>query len=251
MGFLEDLWDGIKDMIEEAPDFFSDMKECGDELHEILTDGVKEIIVKGNLDWETSREIREKATSKVGVAKQVHKEKSEQVQKLISDTQQRIDARYQREVKLIEALASSQYRPPNIDQRISDIENYAPKVQLDNFDKVANAIFNSIFGHAISRKEAEDALYNAEQYENFINQKMVELNIVEENLTHLNALLDEEDSLLDSIEAALNKNGSFAHAVIRDQLINLLSTQIYDNQMNITSGYQICISNIKSLCAHL
>lgn len=249
--FFEDLFDGIKDMVEEFPDFASDMAELGDELGDILTEGTKEILFKGNLEWESSREIRERATSKIHHAKQRYKQKSEQVQRLIEQVQQRIVVRYRQEIILIEALSPTQDPYPIIVQKLPSIDQYTPQIEIDNFDKIANLLFNSVFGHSIAHEEAEDALCEANHFEDLVNEKLILLNRIEENLILLHHLMDEEDDLLGIIREALKKGKRFNHDLIRQELISLLSAHVFDSKMSISSGYQVCLENIRNFCKHL
>lgn len=249
--FLDDILEDVSDAIGEFSEFTSVVAGLGDEFGEIMTDGTKEILVEGNLDWKSSYEIREDASSKISDAKNRYAEKAKQVEANIKSTQQRIDKRYHREVSLINSLSSTQYAPLMIDPELPSIDGHIPSIQLDNFDKVANFLFNGIFGHSSSRESAEEALYEAGKFEALSNEKIRLLNRLEENLLLLNQLMDEEDHLLDIIQNALSQQLPFNHSEIRQQLISLLSTQIFDSKMNIASSYHICLNNIKNFCKYL
>ena len=66
----DDISTSIELMAEEFPSFQQDMRDIKNDFQEITTDGVKEIVIKGNDNYKTSSELRDEANSIIHNASQ-------------------------------------------------------------------------------------------------------------------------------------------------------------------------------------
>lgn len=195
---------------------------------------------------KTSKHLLKEASHTVDDACCLWWNRVAQTDALLQSTRQRLCSRYDRELALIQDLNPARYQPQTLPQSPPALGIRVP--DADVFDRYASDLLSGILGDGFSRIWAQDILEKARAFERQVYQRLPVLNQLNANLVFLNCLLDEEDALLDLIQETLERRSAFDHSQIREQLLALLSAQLFDSKMNVSSVYQTCLQQIRKSC---
>ena len=222
--------------------------DAKEEAKEIMTDGVVEMVFKGNEDYQTSFEKREKADRIIQQERSKYNRACEQVNQEIAALNAHIEESQRRKRKLLQGIRSKLFVQSTGISGIFQNNFSAPEMQFQGFLDMA---FDSLLGKtsADARKESADAyLEDARDYRVQVSRKIAELHSVSAKIACVETVLTEERTLLDGLEKSLAVNRSLEYAQIARKLQVLVSTYIIEQTGNPNSVYQKTLDELKTLC---
>lgn len=222
--------------------------DAREEAKEIMTDGVVEMVFKGNEDYQTSFEKREKADRIIQQERSKYNRACEQVNQEIAALNAHIEESQRRKRKLLQGIRSKLSVQSIGISGIFQNNFSVPEMQFQGFLDMA---FDSLLGKtsADARKESADAyLEDARDYRVQVSGKIAELHSVSAKIACVETILTEERTLLDGLEKSLAVNRSLEYAQIARKLQVLVSTYIIEQTGNPNSVYQKTLDELKTLC---
>jgi hypothetical protein len=281
MGFLKELFETAKYIVDIT-------KETKEEIGEILTDGFKEIVIKGNNDYKTSHEKRDEAYNIVYNAES----KYERVYKDVSNTYEKVSNLLKEhhsykvnlygEIKQVQAPLINEYinKLDNIKRTTKAKEGKLSFTDVSFLSNIGSNIMpmsqnNLDFfrGSILRRKRVEEAnglLEDARTIRAEINAECEKLNRVKSNLQLVNKTIEEERSLIERFvkpykDKIMNMgeildHGNFTNENVIDieNSINILmllektlTTQFLQDEAKITNQYQLLTKKLRDLESQL
>lgn len=219
-----------------------------EDLHETMVDGSVEILIKGNTDYKTSFEKREEADRMVSKEKARYKAVCDKVNEEIKNLNNHIAVNRARKEKILSSLAPYAYNGGSVGYVSGN--TYSPSMHIDG---LMEAMFNTSFGKSSmqARKEAADNyLEDARDYQVQVSSKIAELHRAEAKIYTVEAILQEEDELLNALENADSIKRSENSRKLYSYLKTLLEEYIVDQTGNPNGIYTQTLKELKQLCSY-
>lgn len=229
------IFDLFKDIADET-------KQFKDEMQEILTDGFKETVIKGNSNYKTSYEKIDEADSIKNSAKERLDRRQVEVQNYYDETNHKLDNHFSYKQYIMDHYIKKsqrvikEYLNFNIDSRIIDkdiiqgMQNYSASFNTVKIDSALAEMCNSfrstfnlsygslssIFAQKSRVESANKYLEEAQEYKERINAQIAQLDFIKEKLRLIQKMIDEEvyllnkfllklDELIKNIEGCMEK----------------------------------------------
>jgi hypothetical protein len=223
MGFLRDFYDSVKQLADIN-------KQFGDEMRELITDGFKEIVIKGNSDYNTSYEKNDYTDEIISRASKKIDEVLDDVKKYYDETNS-IIAEHNDYKKNIVGAALEKYHIFTIDFAQIKVEipqNYSPVINsintiamsfssvtlLSNIGNVIpgfsmlNPLGGSIINAFAQRNRVAVAnihLAEAEEYRSKTELQIELLYDLKTRIAYIRNVIADERNVLDKLIAQLQK----------------------------------------------
>jgi hypothetical protein len=268
MGFFSELFD-------LAEELGTIIKEGGEELGEILTDGFKEMVIEGNSNYQTSFEKRDSANSIISSADSRLKRISNEVTDYYEETKRIVERHFNDKSEMLNKILPEQKRIINNFVKFNGIKTDYTNSAFQfgsaiSTGLIASSIVNPIsttsiifstelsflaklnpitFGLGIGlmafsqRQRVEAAngyLEDARTYRSETDVKIAELETIRCKLTLIRNKVQEEKEILDNLIAKLKR------------IVNSLSTSMSNgsNKNKIETSLQIANLINKSITTH-
>ena len=252
MSFFVELIDSISLMSEEIPQFCNDMRECKEDIQEIMTDGVKEIIIENNDNYKTSSELRGEAVSTIHAA-------DKKLAEAQAKTKELVDQLYNENTRLLErrSMVLHQYDPAapalkELHQKAFDPGLSQPTLSWSRDDEYLLLGIRSM-PEFLARYDRVNAskkyLSDAQDYSVQADGEVARLIGIQNMVSIVLSSLKEEIALLDTIKSLSLKTGSPEQAQIRYQLRVIMTENFLSPTCERSAAYQKAIHELTSLCA--
>lgn len=256
---------GIRDFLEDVFYFTTDMTkavgelgvglakvviEGSSEFGEIMTDGVKEMVIKGNLDYKTSFEKKDLA-SEINYNARYRLEDAEKgLKEKIYEVDNEILNNHEYKKKLLiklEEKINNNYIQNNLSKDI-----YINKLYDINFHKKLEftlAAKVGLLGKKVRRDIADDYLNDAIDYKYQVNIEVSKIELLKSLLEGVKKQILEENRLLTIFEQALIKNQSFDYKETYQLLRDMVIREILDENGEISKKYLNEIGRLNHICS--
>lgn len=264
MGLFNTVFEIAKAVGELGKDLTNLTKESGKEFGEIMTDGFKEMVIKGNNDYKTSYEKIEMANSIVSSAKSTYKRAYEITESDYSQTKEELNAHINYKKKLYKDILTKNQnvvdklleinldeytvKKPIFNIEVDYINDYKKSaIGIMSFNNKPISQFSAYMGlNAISEfktgwlssqrqrvEAAEDDLEDAKDFRAKMNFEVERLNKIKSKLKLIREKIKEERALLDRLTQKLEYITLFLNKV--NQRIAEFKTE-YENKNYISKG---------------
>lgn len=222
--------------------------EAKEEFFELCTEGVVEMVVKGNSDYKTSFEIRDEAEKKIGDARRRYRDKRDHFNKYLENLNNQINELYKRKVEIAKTLNREAGDRPNMPRVTGTL--YAPSYTYKPSTISRLCEYSGFVGmpDVKGRKEsANEYLEDAKDFEVEVHGKIAEINKVQAYLDTIKMNLEEEEKLICALEESLKMKRSLKYNKIAEQLHILISEYILDSGGKKNDKYMEAIAMLKKL----
>lgn len=220
----------FKDMFSLGKELFDVLGEGRKEFKELMTDGFKEMVIKGNNDYKTSFEKRDEANRIISSARSRYNRTFQEVEAALHLVQQQIKHHYQFKLEKYKQLHSTY---------AADIEKYVQQYELKkkeyeqsylSFDQhnLSFPIFSSSIAGFVSHKRIDQMLFElAEQ-----RKRVKEADYMLEEARRIRAELDLEceklkrlQSNLSLVEKTINEERSLIERLLHPMVEKMQHTK--------------------------
>lgn len=220
----------FKDMFSLGKELFDVLDEGRKEFKELMTDGFKEMVIKGNNDYKTSFEKRDEANRIISSARSRYNRTFQEVEAALHLVQQQIKHHYQFKLEKYKQLHSTY---------AADIEKYVQQYELKkkeyeqsylSFDQhnLSFPIFSSSIAGFVSHKRIDQMLFElAEQ-----RKRVKEADYMLEEARRIRAELDLEceklkrlQSNLSLVEKTINEERSLIERLLHPMVEKMQHTK--------------------------
>lgn len=243
-------WEAIKHSDTLAGELCRTVDDAKDEFMELCTDGVVEMVIKGNKAYKTSFEIKDEADERIGDARYKFEERCYKFNEYLDSLNTKINYLYEKKVELAKRVDQKVRSTPGI-QRISlSIESptYTYKPSTIGMLYSCSMSRYSLGSDVKGRKDSANAhLENAKDFEVEIDMKIAEINRAQAFLETVEQNLDEEKMLIEALNESLNKGEKVAYDKLTHHLQVLITEYILDSDGKRNEKYMIAIEHLKYL----
>jgi hypothetical protein len=223
--------------------------EAGEELQEILTDGVVEMGIKGNKDYKTSFEIRDEADAKVACASDRYYRRCDDFNKYLDNLNDKINRLYDRKVELAKRIGQEAEKLPNMPKISSKTNAPDYRQRVSTVSLIGKSVgIEWIFDMKGRKDSANEYLEDAKDYEVKIDKKIAEIGQTQGFLDIVNMNLDEEETLLNALDEALEKRKNLQYSKVEEQLHILISEYILGMDGKRNQKYMDAIEQLRKIC---
>ncbi len=224
--------------------------EGASEFGEIMTDGVKEIIIEGNDDYKTSfekkdlaSEINYSASSRLEASEEIFNKKVEKTNLLIMNNLEH----KKRLLIMVGEKIDSNYLDNGLIKHI-----YTNQIASINFDdklKFSLAAKVGSLGKKIRKDIANDYLNNAINFSAEVDVEISKINTLIAVLEGIEKQISEEQEILLIFEEALKKNKNIALEESYRLLEEMIKNEILDEFGNVSNKYLNEFNRLKHICS--
>lgn len=250
--FIESMYFDLSMNIKFAKDNYELKKDLGlrfvdllQDINTLMTDGFVEMVIKGNLDYQTPSQVKSITHNKLNESIEKYNKKCIETTNLLKSLNTHITNSYNKKYKLLKSpklvnynLISNKFEINNQTHNFYNLE--------DNYKLLTASIFRRF--PLLDRQVANEYKARVENYVNLISQKIAELDQVITTIKMIEFHLEEEDVLLDSLEKSLNKNRALKYKNIAEQLEKMVCEYILDNNGEESKIYINALEKLKKLC---
>lgn len=242
----------VFEAIKESDTIIGELARTWDEgmedLQEFCTDGFVEIVIKGNMDYKTSFEIRDEADEKIAKAGTRYFKRCKAFNKYLDAFNKYINDLYEKKVALAKRMhqkAAMVKTAPNLAGIVtSPVYKYVPSTNVTLCERLGLAGRSDIKGRQAAAKEYRE---EAKDFAVEMNGKIVEIDRIEAYLDTVKMNLQEEEKIIAALNDSLNKNRAMKYDDIEKQLHVLISEYVLDSSGKRNEKYMAALEQMKQL----
>lgn len=241
--------EAIKRSDTEAGKILREVDDAKEEIQELCTTGFCEIVIKGNIDYKTGKEIKEDAEAVISSASRRYQEKSNVYNLCLTEFNDLITELYEIKVKIIKDIRGKAFPIFGRYIKVDDVPCY--KYQQSILSKICPHLegqkkYMDVWG---KRKSAEAYFSNAKEYEKNIQAEIEQLDKAIEFLNMIKRYLQEERMVIYAVQTLTERIGTDSQ-VYKEMLKNvriMTDEFILDEEGQINVEYVQSMQNLKNM----
>ena len=247
----DDISTSIELMAEEFPSFQQDMRDIKNDFQEITTDGVKEIVIKGNDNYKTSSELRDEANSIIHNASQKLNDTLEKTKAMIVSLNNNNEKLQKKRICLL-----GSYKDPEIS--INDLREskFATPIKKPEYhwDPNDEYIFGGIraLPEPLARSErvmeAKKFHEQAQDYSVQVDAELARLHSIQTQVLVIENAIKEENQVLDILGSLCFQVPKNEKPDIILRIETILQENLFSDTNERSAAYQRALSDLKHIC---
>lgn len=248
---IDDAASSISLMIEEFPSFCDDMRELQNDFQETMTDGFKEIVIKGNDNYKTSSELQQEARTMIDQAKQ-RLAKAQSRTKESSEKLYKFNALLERKrIVVLKHYSSDDHILKSVAQSNFDSSLPTPQLRWNQDDEYLLPGIR-LLPEPLARRErvkaSKEYLHDAKDYAVFVDAEIVRLHEAQILIQMIERAIKEELNLLDALKAIASRVNAQDRTSVYSKVSTVLQENLLSENTERSTEYNHALLTLKDIC---